>query len=421
MIGLTSPKIWDVAIVGAGPAGATTAISLLKHNADLRVCLIDRQKFPRDKACGDGLSPGVVRVLTDLGINNILHGFDPVTDLIITSPRGYRFEGPLPRLNGNSPIGYVIPRYIFDNRLRNVALDCGAQAIESSLLTHAVHDPDSGVWSLDLRKSVQDSHRYDTQLFQIRTRVLIGADGARSAIRQILGVPFNTPRYTGIAIRAYSENVGSESARPALQLHFTDELLPAYGWVFPVDSHKANVGVVIDAERYKSRHLPLHKLLERFYGLRVINELGPHWTSPRDTKSYILPYGSELPPLARGAAALVGDAASMINPLTGDGISYAMVGGQMLGEMLSEGFGPISDLHGILADYDQRFRSRFKEHLRANYRLKRMASMTYWNNAMIKAYSKDSKILSDAMELIMGEGRHIKLSNTFKILLKGIR
>ena len=144
-------QTFDVAIIGAGPAGSTTAITLMHCNPDLRVCLVDFQIFPRDKACGDGLSPGVRNVLLKLGLDDALRGFEPVTELSVTGPNGKKVHGSSPQTGLEGPLGYVIPRFVFDDRLRSAALDRGVHGISGARLHGANYDSATQLWSLDTR------------------------------------------------------------------------------------------------------------------------------------------------------------------------------------------------------------------------------------------------------------------------------
>ena len=134
-----------------------------------------------------------------------------------------------------------------------------------------------------------------------------------------------------MAIRIYGEF--PSSTFDALQIDFTERLLPAYGWLFPIDHKRANVGIGIDVDNYKKHSMHIEKLLSLYQ-----KDLGSHISyDDNSALTYILPYGSELPRLAypESNAALIGDAGSMINPLTGEGIFYGMYAGHVLGQLLA--------------------------------------------------------------------------------------
>lgn len=235
----------------------------------------------------------------------------------------------------------------------------------------------------------------------LNARILVGADGARSTVRQILGIPFNTPKHTGIALRAYATKTTPPHSRSELELHLMSHLLPGYAWVFPIDSQSANIGLGIDAQAYRKRKRRLDDMFDRFFEEWSAKESNPAWTTPGKMKSYILPYGSQLPTLVTGRAALVGDAGSMVNPITGDGISYGMAAGNVLGEELAKGLATGADVEEALAAYELCVRQRFESHFKRNYRIKRMASRPFWINMAIRALSKNPQMMSRAVRILM--------------------
>ena len=116
----------DVLVVGAGPAGCAAAIAVKRGQPSLKVTLVDKAVFPRDKVCGDGIGPGVVSVLEDLGITHVVDGETPISLCEVTGPQGAHFVTTLPKVKGRQLTGYVIPRLTFDDRLRRAAENAGA-------------------------------------------------------------------------------------------------------------------------------------------------------------------------------------------------------------------------------------------------------------------------------------------------------
>ncbi len=157
----------------------------------------------------------------------------------------------------------------------------------------------------------------------------------------------------------------------ALQIDFIQELLPAYGWLFPIDKTRANIGVGIDLDRYKRTRRHLREILRCYQ-----KKLGSH--IEYDETSYlahILPYGSELPRLAHPEeqAALIGDAGSMINPLTGEGIFYGMFAGELLGRILARALEKpdFATIATALTEYENQFGHRFQKPFRPELENKR--------------------------------------------------
>lgn len=399
-------KVWDVVIVGGGPAGSTLANSLRLSDPSLSVCVVDRARFPRDKPCGDGISPGAVAILRDLQVDGILAGYAPVDVLIVRSPGGSTSKGPLPEVNGSSPMGYVIPRATFDDHLLSAARLRGAVVLEGTTFEDASTEAATGHWSIHVRRD-------DAAGVVLRSRILIGADGARSSVRRLLGVPFNTARHTGVALRAYGHLREADEA--ALLLDFKRDLLPAYGWTFPVTGDLVNVGVGIDVPRYKTSRKNLKDIAAIFFG-HIANEVDVDLATCRAS---MIPYGSYLPRLAHVRAALIGDAGSMVNPLTGEGIYYGMWAGAWLGRELPAAI-RANKVESGLRHFEKVFRDHFSEHFRTNRLMKIMVTNRFWCDIVIRAAARDQRVLAKSIYLMMGGGRRLTLPDIFLALRRGL-
>jgi menaquinone-9 beta-reductase len=405
--GRMMPPHFPVAVAGSGPAGASCAISLLMNGAR-NVALIDKARFPRDKACGDGIGPGAVQMLKKLGLGDTLKAHARVHDLAVSGPSGVRAKGPLPQVGSEIPEGYTIPRYVFDNYLAQRALAHGAIDFTGQLLERANFE--RGRWVLSLKQS-QTGERTT-----ITAGLLIGADGARSKVRRSLNIPANSDPHTGAAMRIYA--TADSSNFDALQLDFIRELLPAYGWLFPIGKTRANIGVGIDLDRYKRERHHLKEIL-RCYQAKLGSQIAYDDTS---SLAYILPYGSELPGLAYPVeqAALIGDAGSMINPLTGEGIYYGMFAGELLGRLLAgviekPDLGPAAT---TLIEYESQFRRRFERHFNLNWKIKKKVENSHWCNMVINACRKDKMVMGELIELMMGDKNDVEFWVFFRILAR---
>ncbi len=400
---------FPVAVAGSGPAGASCAISLLMNGAG-NVALIDKARFPRDKACGDGIGPGAVQIVKRLGLGDKLRAHARVHYLAVSGPSGVRTKGPLPHVGGEIADGYTIPRFIFDNYLAQSALDRGAIDYTGKLLDQASFE--DGRWVLSLKDSLSGEQT------AITAEVLVGADGARSRVRRALKVPNNSDHHTGAAVRIYGNSVSSHFY--ALQIDFQRELLPAYGWLFPIDKTRANIGIGIDLDHYKRKRRHLREILECYR--KTIDTHVEY-----DETSYlanILPYGSELPRLAHPEerAALIGDAGSMINPLTGEGIFYGMFAGELLGRILARAVEKpdFSTIAVALTEYESQFRHRFRRHFDLNWKMKEKAGIALWCNMVINACRKDKIVMEDLSDLVMGDKKDVELGILFRIFARNL-
>lgn len=288
---------WDLVVVGAGPAGSTAAIAALRADPTTRVLLLDAADFPRDKVCGDGVAPHALDVLAGLGVDvaALTAGTSPVDDLRLTSPRGVtatrRFARP----------ASVVPRALLDARLVHAAQHAGAV-----LRRHRVRTLTPTGDGVDVDGA---GH----------ARTVIGADGAESVVRRQCGARRAPAGTTAIALRGYT------SARPwptgEQRLVMTTAHWPAYAWVFPVGDGTANVGY---GELVRATPPTRAQLTAR------LHDLLPD-CPPVALRGHRLPLSPGRPDVGAGRVLLVGDAASLINPLTGEGIHYAVLSGALAG------------------------------------------------------------------------------------------
>ncbi len=295
--------LWDLVVVGAGPAGSTAALAALDARPDARVLLVDRDDFPRDKACGDGIAPHALDVVAGLGAHgpgplDLVRGYAPVSRLELGRPGGPQVAGDMARP------AHVVPRRVLDERLVRAAVDRGA-----ALVRHRVRalEQRPGEVVLDGR---------------FRARAVVAADGAGSVLRRAVGVAAPDRRRTAVAIRGYAP---VDPARAGAQvITFAPTSWPAYAWSFPVGDGLANVGY--GEVLSPGRELTRADLLDR---LEVL--LPGAGRDAEAWRAHLLPLSTARTRQPDGRVLLAGDAAALINPLTGEGIYYAVLSGALAG------------------------------------------------------------------------------------------
>ena len=350
----------DVVIVGAGPAGATAAIAARREGAS--VLLLDRAAFPRDKTCGDGIAPHVLDVLCGLGVSDVASGYKPVEALSLETPDG-EAGGVLQRPD------YTIPRYVLDARIVDAAVAAGA-----SLHQHQVRNvtvSDDGV--------VVDG--------QFRGRVLIGADGAGSVVRRALGHAPNRDRHLAVAIRGYVPFDGLTDQR----IITSGPHWPAYAWAFPIGDGTANVGY---GEVMRGQPLSRKHLLARFTGLLPEVDLA----DVDSLRAHHLPLSTSRPAHGGGRVLLVGDAQSLINPFTGEGIFYAVLSGSLAGRAAAVAPAQAGRV------YAEALRRRLGRHLRHSAAAAFLARRPAVIQAAVRAAGRDRRVFNSIVELGLGDG-----------------
>jgi geranylgeranyl reductase family protein len=304
---------YDVVIVGAGPAGSASAAALAQRGYD--VALVDRQDFPRDKTCGDGIPPGSIELLNALGMREkiLAADFYPVTSIRLGSPWGRTWETTFaPRRPGMEFV--IAPRVKLDALIQQHAIECGASFIRG-----------------DVRSLIKDGTRARGVVAQtadgdceIEARLVIGADGATSVVARELGRERSSAGHRGIAIRAYVE--GIHTLPHKVEFYFYRHYLPGYGWIFPLGEGRANIGVIARADRFKKRGRSLKDLLDDFMHQPALAGRLDADVQVSDAASWQLPYAStRIAPCAFDGALLVGDAGRFVDALTGEGIHNALI------------------------------------------------------------------------------------------------
>ncbi len=317
-----SPITTDVLVVGAGPAGSSAAAWAARLGFD--VVLADAAVFPRDKACGDGLTPRAIAELDRLGLTPWLEGRVRNWGL---RTHGFGQTLYLPWPAGSFPkYGSAVPRTELDAAIRQVALDSGAQPLEGHRAVDVLRSRSrvTGV----VFKVGQERH-------EVACRRLIVADGARSQLSKLLGREWHKDTAYGVAARSYITSARSDDPWITSHLELRDgdgKILSGYGWVFPLGNGEVNLGVGTLATDRRPADVNLRNLTAVYADqVRDEWELGDEI---RAAKSALLPMGGAVSGVAGPNWMLVGDAAGCVNPLNGEGIDYGLETGRLAAEML---------------------------------------------------------------------------------------
>ena len=346
----------DVLVIGAGPAGSAAAYHLARHGVD--VTLVDRSSFPREKVCGDGLTPRAVAAMLRMGIDTDAPGFERVRGLRVHSRSG-TIDLPWPELETWPNYGLVRTRYDFDDLLLQRAQKAGARLLER---TEAVEPQIEDGWVRGARvRSAEDA---DAAPSAIRARYVLAADGASSRFASHAGVRRDPTRPLGIAARRYyrTDYHPGPWFESWLDLWEGNLLLPGYGWLFPVAGGFVNLGAGLLNTFKHFQDVSAQRLFDAFSSM-----LGERYGVSEDTAegrllSGPLPMSFNRTPLAVPGMLVIGDAAGAVNPFNGEGIGYAMETAEIAAELVQEAL--VNDRPGLTAMYPGVLRDRYGSYFR---------------------------------------------------------
>ena len=334
----------EVIVVGAGPGGSACASYLSRAGID--VLLLDKEKWPRDKPCGDSQAEVSMSHVKELG------GFDEIKEvgyankgLLMTAPN-YE-KGYLPATGER----FTTPRRVFDTIIKNLAVRHGAELLEECWVYDVIRE-DGFVRGVRAK--------YQGEYVELRSRLVIGADGSHSRVAKAIGQFPDNPAHVAVVGRCYFEDVPMEGY---LEIHFDESVLPGYVWIFPSGNPVvANVGLGFNADIYLKEGMQ-GRHWQHFLDLFIQNN--PHGERLKKGrmvgpwKGWRIPSGPQAMENYAAGVMLIGDAGSMVLPLTGEGIGPAMETASMAADTAMEAL--------AAGDYSAAFLKRYADRRHATY------------------------------------------------------
>lgn len=360
-------RIHDLVVVGAGPAGAAATITARRLAPDADIVVVDRAEFPRDKACGDALSSDAVAELARLGASHAVEGFAAVERIRLRSPGGREVAARPPAT------AYVVPRRILDDRLARTARNAASRWVHVGVRGVEMHDHAVRVVTADR---------------SLWAATVIGADGANSVVGRSTREGAPLARHIGVAIRAYAP-APTGPAELLLTWEQVDGL--AYAWSFPIDDSRHNVGYGVFSGRGRP---PRRALVERMVAL--LSNGGA--ADPATVRGHRLPLSSGGVHLGRDRVLLVGDAAALINPITGEGIYYALLSGRLAAQAA------VRSPDHALAGYRALVQTELGAHIRSTRWLARLAQAGSSLDHLVAAAAASPSTSDLLADLAFGKG-----------------
>ncbi len=384
---------YDAVIVGGGPGGATAA--LYAEQMGLKVLLLDKKFFPRDKICGDALSGKTVVYLRELGLIDELEANPQVfvDEIIFSSPDGKACNIRLkPTAEHGISSGYVCRRLVFDNILFQKAKQ-QVETIEGFTVSDLLKE---GNQVIGVKGSTEDGEERE-----ITAKVVIGADGFSSVVSRKLGLYDHDPLHMLVATRAYYRGV--TGLNHAIELHYVKDVLPGYFWIFPLEDGMANVGIGLVHKVLKEKGIKLKDahikavnsdyFRERFANAELLEPGIQGWN---------LPVGSKRRQVHGDGFMLIGDAASLIDPFTGEGIGNAMASAKIAMETLAA-LNSGSDFSAAALDaYRKNLWKRLGGELKLAYNLQRVGRFHQLINLVVSRANRRPEVADWISDMIAG-------------------
>lgn len=393
----------DVCILGAGPGGCATALQLAKQGVD--TLILDKAVFPRDKVCGDALSGKVMRSLERLDPALVAElrkqaTLEPSWGVTFVAPSGKALRVPFSRETGiGEAPGAILPRMDFDQFMLNaVKRDGHARILEGSQAK--TFERTANGWSITVIGT-------DKTERAVHCRLLIDASGANSIFsKQVAGLPME-PRHHCAGVRAYYSGVTGLDPQGFIELIFLKDLLPAYLWIFPLPDGRANVGLGLRSDMVRKRRADLKKLLSG--AIAEHPQLRERFTNAKAEgaiQGMGLPLASKRWPISGEGYLLIGDAAHLIDPFTGEGISHAMISGVHAANVASEALQLVPKEraipHAALKDYDIRVWNRLGKELGISTRLQQLADRPWLFNFVVNK-AASNPVLADTISCMFND------------------
>jgi geranylgeranyl reductase family protein len=379
-----------VIIIGAGPAGAGTSIYLTQ--AGIPHVIIEKETFPRDKVCGDacsGKTAFVLRKANPEWLKEIFaHGeqFMPSHGIVFVAPNGKALNIPYNphRVPGEQAPGFTTPRMVFDNFLFSKLPSAHVTIFQQSYVKSI--ERENGKVKVVFTK--------DNETYEVTAPLIVGADGDKSQVRKAFLNDHSSPKAYAVGLRAYYTGVTGLHEENFIELHFLPEVLPGYLWIFPLPNGVVNVGVGILSERIREKKINLREQMLK--AIKNNPNISPRFANAElvdKIQGWGLPMGMEQLPISGDNFLLTGDAASLIDPFSGEGIGNALYSGMLASAAIEKALAEEQyDLSFLKTTYDDVLYKRIGDELKISATLQRLCKYPWLFNFVVNKANKSPSL-----------------------------
>jgi geranylgeranyl reductase family protein len=404
MMEMPENPIYEMIIVGAGPAGTTAA--LRARELGLNVLLVDKKKFPRDKVCGDGQSGKTVSYLKKLNLIDALEASQPyLSDAVLfSSPGGQNVNIDFKQSAATSKtFGYVIPRFDFDHFLLEQAKAAGATVLEETSFRKLLRDEVTNqVGGIEVQSKSGETQTYHAPL-------VIGADGFGSKVAGAIDAANTDLKNTIVALRGYYKNV--KDTTRSIELHFIKEIKMGYFWIFPLGDGRANVGLGARKDILKKHKLNLNELLDKVIDSKPFRQRFTQAEPEGDIKGWNLPIGNTWRKNYDDGVLLTGDAAGLVDPFTGEGIGNAMASGYLAANLAYKSSLANRYDKTYLQEYDIELRKLIQDELKTSSAMQSISAIQPLINLVVGKAAKNPELQALISDMIANEDAKSELKS----------
>lgn len=379
--------LYDVIIAGGGPGGSTAAAFL--GNKGRKVLLLDKEKWPRDKTCGDAISGKSIGMLREMGLIEAVEKADhgEIEGITFSSTNGKVVSVPLRKKDGEIGKGYVCRRFVYDNILFQNAKKY-ADVIEGATVTALLRENGR---IIGVKAKGADGQEYD-----FHGKIIIGADGVNSFVAGEARGREVDPKHTCIAYRTYYSGITGMNKN--IEIHFVKSMMPGYFWIFPIENGLANVGVGMIMADVKKKDINLQKaMLDAIETNPLFKGRFANAKAVSPIKAWTLPFGSKKRKVCFENVLLVGDAAGLVDPFSGEGIGNAMLSGKLASQTADKALAA-PDIDAALKEYEPLLWEAAWNELSTSYRMQQLGKIEPLLNFVVGKAAKSEK----AREAIAG-------------------